>query len=151
VSSATWRKRIAAVWDRFYFYPEPDPMLHTSMFWIAMGLVTLFVLLFSGFFILFLTSRHNAYLTGAEDLGIMDQAIWSLTHGQLFHQTICNIVSDTNCYSVNGISRLAIHFEPILFPVSLFSFIWPNLNTLLLTQTLLVASVAFPAFWLPLL
>jgi len=118
------------------------------MFWIAMGLVTFFVLLFSGFFILFLTSRHNAYLTGAEDLGIMDQAIWSLTHGQLFHQTICNIVSDTNCYSIAGISRFAIHFEPILFPVSLFYFIWPNPNTLLVIQTLVVASGAFPAFWL---
>jgi uncharacterized membrane protein len=123
-------------------------MPHTRMFWIAMGLVTFFVLLFSGFFILFLISRHNAYLTGAEDLGIMDQAIWSLTHGQLFHQTICNIVSDTNCYGVNGISRFAIHFEPILFPVSLFYFIWPSPNTLLVIQTLVVASGAFPAFLL---
>src|SRR5437588_2638055 len=123
-------------------------MPHTRLFWIAMGLVTFFVLLFSGFFILFLTSRHNAYLTGAEDLGIMDQAIWSLTHGQLFHQTICNIVTDTNCYSVAGISRFAIHFEPILFPVSLFYFIWPSPNTLLVIQTLVVASGAFPAFWL---
>src|SRR5204862_2767095 len=73
---------------------------------------------------------------------------WSLTHGQLFQQTICNVVSDTNCYSVNGISRFAIHFEPILFPVSLFYLIWPDPNTLLVIQTLVVASGAFPAFWL---
>ena len=148
VSSSIWRKRIAALWDRFYFYPAPEPMPRTRMFWIATGLVTLFVLLFSGFFILFLTSRNSAYLTGAEDLGIMDQAIWSLTHGQLFHQTICNIVSDTNCYSIQGISRFAIHFEPILFPVSLFYFVWPSPNTLLVIQTLVVASGAFPAYWL---
>src|SRR5437868_10916990 len=118
------------------------------MFWIATGLVTLLVLLFSGFFIAFLTSRHNAYLTGAEDMGIMDQAVWSITHGQLVHQTICNIVSDTNCYSSNGISRFAIHFEPILFPISLLYFVWPGPNTLVILQTLVVASGAFPAFWL---
>src|SRR2546426_3144597 len=113
-----------------------------------MGLVGLMVLLFSGFFIAFLTSRHDAFLTAAEDLGNMDQAIWSVTHGQLLHQTICNVVSDTNCYSTAGISRFAIHFEPILFPVSLLYLIWPGPKTLLVLQTLVVASGAFPAFWL---
>src|SRR5213082_1098036 len=78
----------------------------------------------------------------------MDQASWSTLHGQLFHQTICNIVSDTNCYSFNGMSRVAIHFEPILFLVSLFYAVWPNPKTLLVIQSLVVASGAFPAFWL---
>src|SRR5207245_5409771 len=65
----------------------------------------------------------------------------------LFHQTICNIVSDTNCYSLNGISRFAIHFEPILVPVSFFYLVIPGPKTLLVLQTLVVASGAFPAFW----
>src|SRR3989442_4778938 len=105
-------------------------------------------LLFSVFFIAFLAAKHNAYLTAAEDLGNMDQAVWSIIHGQLLHQTICNIVSDTNCYSAAGISRFAIHFEPILFPVTLFYLVWPGPTTLLVIQTLVVASGAFPAFWL---
>jgi len=113
-----------------------------------MGLVTLMALLFSVFFIAFLVAKHNAYLTAAEDLGNMDQAVWSIIHGQLLHQTICNIVSDTNCYSATGISRFAIHFEPILFPVSLFYLVWPGPTTLLVIQTLVVASGVFPAFWL---
>jgi uncharacterized membrane protein len=148
VSKVTWQKRVAVWRSRLFLYPAPEPLPRTSLFWIAMGLVGLMVLLFSGFFIAFLTSRHDAFLTAAEDLGNMDQAIWSVTHGHLLHQTICNVVSDTNCYSAAGISRFAIHFEPILFPVSLLYLIWPGPKTLLVLQTLIVASGAFPAFWL---
>jgi len=148
VNKTTWQKRVAVWRSRLYLYPAPEPLPRTYLFWIAMGLVSLMVLLFSGFFIAFLASRHNAYLSNAEDLGNMDQAIWSVTHGQLLHQTICNVVSDTNCYGLAGISRFAIHFEPILFPVSLFYFVWPGPITLIAIQTLVVASGAFPAFWL---
>src|SRR5437868_331460 len=144
----TWRKHIAVWRNRLYLYPAPDAMPHTPLFWLATGLVTLAALLFAGYFIFYLTGRHDAYITSAEDLGIMDQAIWSTLHGQLFHQTICNTVSDTNCYGFNGISRFAIHFEPILFLVSLFYVVWPNPKTLLVIQSLVVASGAFPAFWL---
>src|SRR3989454_2870700 len=148
VSKATWQKRLAILRSRLYLYPAPEPMPRTPLFWVAMGLVGLMALLFSVFFIAFLAAKHNAYLTAAEDLGNMDQAVWSIIHGQLLHQTICNIVSDTNCYSAAGISRFAIHFEPILFPVSLFYLVWPGPTTLLVIQTLVVASGAFPAFWL---
>ncbi len=96
----------------------------------------------------YLTGRHDAFLTNAEDFGIMTQAIWNTAHGQMLHQTICNIIFDTNCYSTNGIVRLAIHFEPILFPISLLFLIWPDPKMLLILQTLVVASGAFPAFWL---
>jgi uncharacterized membrane protein len=78
----------------------------------------------------------------------MDQAIWNTLHGHLLHQSICNIVSDTNCYSLQGITRFAIHFEPILIPISLLYYIFPTPKTLLILQTLVVASGAFPAFWL---
>lgn len=138
-----------AVWlSRLYFYPAPEPLPRKRLFWIAMGLVSLAVAAFSVYFILMDFGRVNAYIAPGEDLGIYDQAIWSLLHGSLFHQTICNIVSDTNCYSLNGISRFAIHFEPILVPVSLFYLVIPGPKTLLVLQTLVVAIGAFPAFWL---
>src|SRR6266852_6033114 len=139
----TWRKHIAVWRNRLYLYPAPDAMPHTPLFWLATGLVTLATLLFAGYFIFYLTGRHDAYITSAEDLGIMDQAIWSTLHGHLFHQTICNTVSDINCYGFNGISRFAIHFL-----ISLSYVIWPNPKTLLVIQSLVVASGAFPAFWL---
>src|SRR5260221_9194500 len=123
-------------------------MPRTRLFWLATGLVALAVLLFSGFYIAFLTGLHDAYRTHAEDLGIMDQAIWNTLHGQVLHQTICNNISDTNCYSLSGISRFSIHFEPILFLISLFYLVAPDPKTLLVVQTLVVASGAFPAFWL---
>ncbi len=146
--NGAWHKRLAAWRNRLYLYPSPDPLPHTRAFWLATGLVTLLVVLFAGYFILYLTGLQDAYLTNAEDLGMMDQAIWSTLHGHMLHQTICNIVSDTNCYNSAGISRLAIHFEPILLPVSLLYLIWPSPKTLQIIQTLVVTSGAYPAFWL---
>jgi len=148
MSNTLWRKRLAIWWNRLYLYPAPESMPHTRSFWIASGVVGVLAISFSTLFIFFLTRQHDAFMTHGEDLGIMDQAIWSLWHGQLFHQTICNIVSDTNCYGPNGIPRFAIHFEPILFPVSLFYLVVPNPKTLQVLQVLVVASGAFPAFWL---
>ena len=146
--SSTWRKRIVEWWKRLELYPAPEALPRTRIFWLAMGLVGFFVLAFSVYFIIYLVGRQNAYMTSAEDMGIMDQAVWSLTHGHLFQQTICNTISDVNCYGLNGISRFAIHFEPILFPVSLSYLIWSSPDTLLVIQVLVVASGAFPAFWL---
>src|SRR5256885_1881498 len=144
----TWRKRLVVLRNRLYLYPVPEPLPRTRFFWVATSLVALVAVTFSVYFILLHLGRQDAYLTPAEDLGTMDQAVWSLTHGQLFHQTVCNIVSDTNCTSVNGVSRFAIHFEPVLFLVSLFYLIVSSPKTLLVLQTLVVAAGAFPAFWL---
>ena len=146
--SARWRKRFSILRNRLYLYPSPEPMPHTRLFWLATGLVTLAATIFSVFFIVYLTGRHDAFWTNAEDFGIMDQAIWNTVHGNLLHQTICNILSDTNCYTTNGITRFAIHFEPILLPISLVYLVWPDPKALLVIQTLVVATGAFPAFWL---
>ncbi len=129
-------------------YPKPEPLPRTRAFGWATGVVALAALLFATFFIVYLTQLQDAYLTHAEDLGIMDQAIWNTVHGHIMQQTICNIIGDTNCISTTGISRFAIHFEPILFLVSLFYRIASTPKTLVVLQTLVVASGAFPAFWL---
>ena len=148
MSSGTWRKRFSVWRNRLYFYPAPEAMPRTRVFWIATGVVALLACLYAGYFIAYVTSVQAAYFTNAEDLGIMDQAIWSTIHGNMLHMTICNIVHDTNCYNLNGIPRFAIHFEPILFPLSLLYLPWPNPDTLLVLQSLVVAMGAFPAFWL---
>jgi uncharacterized membrane protein len=129
-------------------YPKPEPLPRMRSFWLAFALVALAVLAYVVYFSLLLTTKQNAFQTNGEDLGIMDQALWSLWHGALFHQTICNVLSDTNCYGLHGISRFAIHFEPVLFPISLLYLIWPDPKTLMILQVLVVASGAFPAFWL---
>jgi uncharacterized membrane protein len=148
VINATWRKRFSVLRNRLYLYPAPEPMPHKRLFWLAMGLVTLAAVAFSTYFILYLVSMQNAFQLNAEDMGIMDQAIWSTIHGQILHQTVCNILNDSNCGGFNGIMRFALHFEPILFPVSLFYLIWADPRMLLILQVLVVATGAYPAFWL---
>jgi uncharacterized membrane protein len=139
---------VTNLWHWLERYPAPEQTSWTRRSWIAFVLVTLAVILFCGYFILYLTQKHQAYQTNAEDLGIMDQALWNTMHGQLLHQTICNAVSDTNCVSENGIVRFAIHFEPILLPISLLYLIFPDPRTLLILQTIVVALGAYPAFFL---
>lgn len=148
MKTMTWRKRLSILQNRLYLYPAPERLPRTWLFWFATGIITLAVVLSSSYFMLYLIGRHDAFITNAEDFGIMDQAIWSTVHGSLLHQTICNTLFDTNCYSVSGIVRFAIHFEPILFPVSLLYLVWSTPKTLLVVQTLVVASGAYPAFWL---
>lgn len=147
-------KLVSVAWQRMYarwkqgLYAPPERMAKNRDFWIAMGLVALAALAYSIYFCFFLTTKQEAFLTNGEDLGIMDQAIWNLLHGSMLHQTICNTLTDTNCYSLNGITRFAIHFEPMLFPISLLYLVWPDPRTLMILQVLVVASGAFPAFWL---
>lgn len=148
MSNEGWRKRISVVRNRLYLYPAPEPLRRGRLFWLAMALVTLVVIAFSTYFIVYLTNMQNAFQTNAEDLGIMDQAIWSTLHGQMLHQTVCNILHDTNCAGFAGIPRFALHFEPILFPVSLFYLLWSDPRMLQVLQTLVVALGAYPAFWL---
>lgn len=125
---------------------EPRQPMRT--FWLATGLVALLALVFSLYFIYYLMAKQDALMTNAEDLGIMDQALWNTLHGQMLHQTICNSISDTNCFGPEGVSRFALHFEPLLLPISLLYLLWPNPKTLQVLQVLVVASGAFPAFWL---
>ncbi len=143
-------KKIGKLLNRVWkdYYPKPDSLPRTRSFWIAFGIVALAVLAYVAYFCIFVTAKQDAFKTNAEDLGIMDQAIWNLLHGSMLSQTICNVVSDTNCYGLNGISRLAIHFEPALFPISLLYLFWSDPKMLLIFQVLVVASGAFPAFWL---
>ena len=148
MSQASWRKRLAVWKSRLYLYPLPEPMPHTRRFWVATGVVAVLGTIFAAYFIKYLFAQQDAFVSPAEDLGIMSQAIWSVTHGLLLHQSICNIVSDTNCAGLQGYSRFAIHVEPILFPISLLYALWPTPKLLMVVQTVVVASGVFPAFWL---
>ena len=147
VRTPTSRSRLrrlgARILDR---YPELPPAPTGTLAGVCLGVVALLALAFAVYFTAYMWARHDAYQTFGEDLGIMDQAIWNVLHGAPLHQTICNSLTDTNC--LGDVSRLAIHFEPILFPISLLYIVAPSPKTLLLLQSLVVASGAFPAYWL---
>ena len=108
--------------------------------------VSILVLAYIVFFTAYLWSRQDAFVTHAEDLGIMDQALWNTVHGAPLHQTVCNIVSDRNC--LGDISRLAIHFEPLMFVISLLYLVAPSPKTIQFLQVAVAALGAFPAFWI---
>ncbi|HEU4781768.1 MAG TPA: DUF2079 domain-containing protein [Ktedonobacterales bacterium] len=137
------RRTMARLLNR---YPPLSPAPEGIWPRVALGIVGVMALAFTIFFSVYLFARHDAYMTHAEDLGIMDQALWNTLHGAPLHQTICDRVTDNNC--LGDISRLAIHFEPIMFPLSLLYLIAPSPKTLQFVQALIVASGAFPAFWL---
>jgi uncharacterized membrane protein len=127
-------------------YPTLPPPLEGRGPRIAFWFVVACAVAYTTFFATYLFAMQDAWMTNAEDMGIMTQALWNTTHGALLHQTICNVVSDTNC--IGDVSRFAIHFEPIMLPIALLYALIPSPKTLQLFQAAVVASGALPAYWL---
>jgi uncharacterized membrane protein len=86
--------------------------------------------------------RYDTFTSTAFDLGNMDQAVWNTLHGRLFQFTN----QGDNWYGPP--TRLAQHVEPILLPLSLLYLIHSDPRTLLIFQTLALASGALPVFLL---
>ncbi len=137
------RRLWARLLDR---YPTLGPPLEGTgariAFWCVVACAALWVI----FYTAYLWATHNAYQTNAEDMATMTQALWNTTHGAFMRQTVCNIVTDTNC--LGDVSRFAIHFEPIMIPLAWLYALVPTAKLLQLTQALVVATGALPAFWL---
>lgn len=77
-------------------------------------------------------ARHWSFQTAKFDLGINHQAVWSTLHGHPFHLT-------------EG-SSLAYHFTPLFFLLAPFLLVWDKAETLLVVQTIILASGAVPLF-----
>ena len=86
--------------------------------------------------------RYATFKATAFDLGNMDQVMWNTIHGRLFQFT--NQAIDW----YGPPTRLAIHFEPIILPLSLLYLFFADPRTLLIFQTLALASGALPVFLL---
>jgi uncharacterized membrane protein len=86
--------------------------------------------------------RYETFKAGAFDLGNMDQVLWNTIHGRLFQFT--NQAIDW----YGPPTRLAIHFEPIILPLSLLYAFHADPRILLVFQTLALGSGALPVFLL---
>jgi uncharacterized membrane protein len=86
--------------------------------------------------------RYDTFKATAFDLGNMDQVLWNTIHGRLFQFT--NQAIDW----YGPPTRLAIHFEPIILPLSLLYVFHADPHILLVFQTLALASGALPVFLL---
>src|SRR6266487_1004910 len=86
--------------------------------------------------------RYDTFKATAFDLGNMDQVLWNTIHGRWFQFT--NQAVDW----YGPPTRLALHFEPILLPLSLLYAFGADPHILLVFQTLALASGALPVFLL---
>src|SRR6266702_7800004 len=87
--------------------------------------------------------RYETFKAGAFDLGNMDQVLLNTIHGRWFQFT--NQAIDW----YGPPTRLAIHVEPILLPLSLLYAFHADPRILLVFQTLALAAGALPIFLLP--
>jgi uncharacterized membrane protein len=105
---------------------------------VTLALVLVLVIVYVTLFSVLAVSKHDAFETSAYDLGNYDQTIWNTIHGRPFRFT-----------NMPGMdSRLALHFEPILLPLSLSYLVYSDPRTLLVLQTVMVGLGALPVFWL---
>jgi uncharacterized membrane protein len=107
--------------------------------WLLLILVTLGYIWWMGYETIL---RYESFKATAFDLGNYDQAIWNTIHGRLF------VVTNRGEDWYGPPTRLGMHFEPILLPLSLLYLFFPDPRTLLITQTLALAAGALPVFLL---
>jgi len=86
--------------------------------------------------------RYDTFKATAFDLGNMDQVLWNTIHGRPFQFT--NQAIDW----YGPPTRLAVHFEPIILPLSLLYLFHADPRILLVFQTLALVSGALPVFLL---
>lgn len=84
--------------------------------------------------------RYETFKATAFDLGNLDQVLWNTIHGRLFQFT--NQAADW----YGPPTRLAVHVEPIILPLSLLYVFGADPRILLVFQTLALASGAWPVY-----
>src|SRR5215469_14068572 len=114
---------------------------HTQL-WIAWILLILFMLFYTLEMSYQAVLRYETFKATAFDLGNMDQVLWNTIHGRLFQFT--NQAIDW----YGPPTRLAVHFEPIILPLSLLYVFGADPRILLVFQTIVLALGAVPVFLL---
>ena len=114
-----------------------DIRKQTQLAWVLLALLTLVYALEMGHQAVL---RYDTFKATAFDLGNLDQVIWNTLHGRFFQFT--NQAIDW----YGPPTRLAIHFEPIIIPLSLLYVFHADPRILLVFQTLALATGALPVF-----
>lgn len=109
---------------------------------VAWGLFILFVLAYAIGMSIETVLRYETFKATAFDLGNLDQVLWNTIHGRLFQFT--NQAADW----YGPPTRLAVHVEPIILPLSLLYVFHADPRILLVFQSLALATGALPIFLL---
>lgn len=115
---------------------------------LAWGLTILLTLTYIVMLCLESLFRYWTFTATAYDLGNYDQAIWNTLHGHFFEFT------NRGWDYYGPPTRLAIHVEPIILPISLLYLIHSSPETLLVLQSIALGLGAIPVFllarhWMP--
>ncbi len=104
------------------------------------GYLHLMVILYVTFFSINTLMRHATFASSAWDLGIFNQALYTtVKQGKLFYYT-------AELYANPSGTIFGVHFSPILFLIIPFYIILPRPETLLVIQTIILASGVYPTF-----
>jgi uncharacterized membrane protein len=102
-------------------------------------LVIIAIILHFSIFLLLGLSRHWGYMSSINDLGVFDQAVWSVLHEKYLLNT-----SQLN----QPINWLGFHFQPILFLFVPFYKLFPNVIWFTIAQALALSIAGWPIFLL---
>ena len=104
------------------------------------GYLHLMVVLYVISFSINTLMRHYTFTSSAWDLGIFNQALYTtVKQGKLFYYT-------AELYANPSGTLFGVHFSPILFFIIPFYTILPRPETLLVIQTIVLASGVYPTF-----
>ena len=103
-------------------------------------IVILSILLYTIIFSYFTIYKHSSFETYAWDLGIFDQSLWTtINEGKLLYHSL-------DLYLNPSGSFFGVHFSPILFLILPVYALWQHPETLLILQSLILSSAAFPLY-----
>lgn len=99
--------------------------------WLAIGLLLLYVIIFSTLNI----RQQNSFNTNALDLAKFDQSIWNTSRGRPYQITIGeDLVIES-------------HFSPALALFAPLYWLWPDIRILFLAKNLLLGGAGFLIYW----
>ncbi len=86
--------------------------------------------------------QYHAFVPHALDLGNMAQTFWNTVHGHPFR--FQNMRAHASVEAFGTLTRLSFHVEPLIPFMAIFYFFYQHVETLLVLQTLAIATGAIP-------
>lgn len=118
------------------FAPPEDPFVPARDGRLARGVFAAGLLGYCALLCWFSLLDHRNLATTVYDLGIYDNLVWQTAHGHFL-----------DCSLIRGGNHMSAHFDPILLLIAPLYLLYPHAETLLVVQTLWLASGALP-LWL---
>ncbi|MDC0670210.1 DUF2079 domain-containing protein [Nannocystis radixulma] len=118
------------------FAPPEDPFVPARDGRLARGVLVAGLVGYCALLSWFSLLDHRNLATTVYDLGIYDNLVWQTSHGHFL-----------DCSLIRGGNHMSAHFDPILLLLGPIYLLYPHAETLLVIQTLWLASGALP-LWL---